>query len=57
LGCKVKWIRDKIVIDSRTIKKFEIPEALMKKMRSSVILAGALLGRCKNVTFCCPRWL
>jgi hypothetical protein len=29
----------------------------MKKMRSSVILAGALLGRFKKATFCCPRWL
>jgi UDP-N-acetylglucosamine 1-carboxyvinyltransferase len=57
LGCKVKRIHDKIVIDSRNIKKYEIPEELMKKMRSSVILAGALLGRFKKATFCCPRWL
>jgi UDP-N-acetylglucosamine 1-carboxyvinyltransferase len=57
LGCKVKRIRDKIIVDSRNIKKYEIPEELMKKMRSSVILAGALLGRCKKATFCCPRWV
>lgn len=54
LGCKVKRVRDKIVIDSRDIKEYEIPEELMRKMRSSVILAGALIGRFKKATFCCP---
>lgn len=54
LGCKVKRIRDKIVIDARGVKKQEIPEELMRKMRSSVILAGALIGRSKGATFCCP---
>lgn len=54
LGCKVKRIHDKIVIDSRRIKKYEIPEELMRKMRSSVILAGALIGRFKKATFSCP---
>lgn len=54
LGCKVKRSSDKIVIDSRRIEKYEIPEELMQKMRSSVILAGALLGRCKKVVFSCP---
>lgn len=54
LGCKVKRVRDKIIIDARDIKKQEIPEELMRKMRSSVILAGALIGRFKKATFCCP---
>lgn len=55
LGCKVKRVRDKIVIDATRIQKQDIPEELMRKMRSSVILAGALIGRCKKATFCCPR--
>ncbi len=54
LGCKVKRIHDKIVVDAREIKKYEIPEELMRKMRSSVILAGALIGRLKKATFSCP---
>lgn len=54
LGCKVKRVRDKIVVDARGIKKYEIPEELMRKMRSSVILAGALIGRFKKSTFSCP---
>lgn len=54
MGCKVKRVRDKIVIDARNVKKHEIPEELMRKMRSSVILAGALIGRTKSATFSCP---
>ena len=54
LGCKVKRNSDKIVIDSRGIQKQEIPEELMKEMRSSIIIAGALLGRFKKVKFSCP---
>lgn len=54
LGCKVKRNSDKIVIDARRLTKCEISEELMRKMRSSVILAGALLGRCKKATFSCP---
>ena len=61
LGCKVKKNRNKIVIDSSNISKFEIPENLMSKMRSSVILAGALLGRYKKAIFSypgdCDIWL
>lgn len=54
LGCKVKRSNGKIVVDARKITKYEIPEELMRKMRSSVILSGALLGRFKQATFSCP---
>ncbi len=57
LGCKIKRVRDKIIIDSRVINKEDIPDKLMRKMRSSVILAGALIGRCKKANFSCPRWM
>ena len=36
------------------VDKFEIPPDLMHKMRSSVILAGALLGRYKKAIFSYP---
>ena len=55
LGCKVSKNRDKIIVDARGIKRKEIPEDLMRKMRSSVILAGALLGRFQEACFSCPR--
>lgn len=54
LGCKIKKNNDKIEIDSRYIKKKEIPEDLMREMRSTVILAGALIGRFKEATFSYP---
>ena len=54
LGCKIKKNNDKIEIDSRYITKKEIPEHLMREMRSTVILAGALLGRFKEATFSYP---
>lgn len=54
LGCKIKQSDDKIEIDSRYMKKYDIPESLMRKMRSTVILAGAILGRYKQVSFSYP---
>ena len=54
LGGKVEKKNNKIIIDTSKIKKFEIPEELMHKMRSSVILAGALLGRYKKAIFSYP---
>jgi len=54
LGCQIKKNSDKIVIDSRNIKQFEIPENLMREMRSSVILAGSILGIHKKVKLSYP---
>lgn len=54
LGCKVNKCNGKIEIDSKNINKTEIPQELMHQMRSTVILAGALLGKFKNVTFSYP---
>ena len=54
LGCRVKKNDKKIIIDSSNVNKFEIPENLMREMRSSVILAGALLGRYGKATFSYP---
>ena len=49
--CKIKRNKGKIIIDSRNINNYEIPEHLMREMRSSVIIAGALLSRKKRVIF------
>ena len=54
LGCKVKRTKEKIEIDSSNIIEKEIPEHLMHQMRSTVILAGAILGRFKEVKFSYP---
>ena len=54
LGCKVTEKCDKIEISSQEIKSTEIPKELMKKSRSTVIIAGALIGRFKKATFSYP---
>jgi len=54
LGCKTSRKNGKIIIDSGTMQKTEIPKELMHKLRSSVILAGAILGRFKKAVFSYP---
>ena len=54
LGCKIKKKGKKIIIDSGNINKFQIDEVMMSKMRSSVIIAGALLARFKKAVFSYP---
>lgn len=54
LGCKIEKKNCKIIIDSNRMNNNEIPKTLMKQMRSSVILAGAILARFKNVRFTYP---
>lgn len=54
LGAKVTKKNSKIIIDSQNIRLQEIPDELMRKMRSSVILAGAILGRFRKARFSYP---
>lgn len=54
LGCKIKKNHNKVVIDSSNVSKLEIPDNLMSKMRSSVILAGAMLAKYHKATFSYP---
>ncbi len=54
LGCKVKKEKNKITINSKYMTKTTIPENLMRKLRSSVIIAGAIIARFRNVQFSYP---
>lgn len=54
LGCKVSKNGDKIEINSKPMKSTEIPEDLMRQMRSTVIMAGAIVGRFKEAVFTYP---
>lgn len=54
LGCKVKYHDNILEVDSSTFSNDEIEEELMKEMRSSVILMGAILGRNKRVILTHP---
>lgn len=55
IGCKVKKDNNKLIIDSRNVNKSIIPDELMRRLRSSVIIAGAIIGRKGEVKFSYPR--
>ena len=50
LGCKVKWINGKLIIDSSKISSKELLIEEVKKLRASIILIGPLLSLFKEVT-------
>jgi UDP-N-acetylglucosamine 1-carboxyvinyltransferase len=45
LGCQADREGDTVVIDATALSRWDIPEHLMREMRSSVIFLGALLAR------------
>ena len=45
LGCRADWEGDTVVVDASVLSRSDIPEHLMREMRSSVIFLGALLAR------------
>lgn len=54
LGCKVQRVGNTITVDSTSANGFEIPEGLMREMRSSVIFLGAIIGRLKKAVISAP---
>ncbi len=54
LGCKVERDGKRMFVDSTNITNCSVPESLMREMRSSVILLGAILGRCKEGSISFP---
>lgn len=54
LGCRCRFSENTAVVDSQDIGKTEIPENLMREMRSSIIFMGAILGRTGECTVSIP---
>ena len=54
LGCKVKKEKNRITINSKNISETTIPDELMRKLRSSVIIAGAIIAKFNHVRFSYP---
>lgn len=48
-GCQVERAGDKITVNADTVRECRLPREYVGKMRSSVILMGALLGRLGRV--------
>lgn len=54
IGCRVYKMDNIVTVDSTTLDKSKIPEDLVREMRSSIILMGAMLGRCGEVEISYP---
>jgi len=54
LGCRVLREGNSIIVDSTTASNVEIPENLMREMRSSVVFLGAIIGRMKSAVISSP---
>ncbi len=54
LGCKCKKENLTVTVDSSNIKGYEIPEDLMREMRSSVVFLGAIIGRMGKAVISSP---
>ena len=54
LGCKTTAKNHTVTVDATTVTACEIPDALMLKMRSSVMFLGAILGRMGEARLSAP---
>jgi len=54
LGCQVTWLDDVITIDPSNIRSWELPEYLTKELRSSIVMLGPILGRCRRAKLTYP---
>lgn len=45
LGCKCTREGSNVIVDTSSLTHFEVPDELMREMRSSIIFLGAILGR------------
>lgn len=54
IGCKIKKEEKTLIVDSSTVHTNEVPEKLVREMRSSIILLGAILATYKQAKFSYP---
>ena len=54
LGCCTRWEDGALLVDTTHMDKNEVPDALMREMRSSVIFLGAILARQREAALSYP---
>ena len=54
LGCAVRREGDAVIVDASAPTGWDVPDDLMREMRSSVIFLGAVLGRMGQADLCAP---
>lgn len=54
LGCRVKREGNTVIVDSSSIDRYDIPDNLMREMRSSVVFLGAIAAKCGKARISFP---
>lgn len=54
LGCVVSREGHTVTVDSTNVSRFDVPEDLMREMRSSIVFLGGILGRMGKAEFSSP---
>lgn len=54
LGCKCRQEENTVIIDSSGVSEYDIPDSLMREMRSSVVFLGAVIGRMGKAVISSP---
>ncbi len=54
LGCKIKREGKTVTVDSSVIQRWDIPDDLMREMRSSIIFLGPIIARCGKAVLHTP---
>ncbi|MDL2258894.1 UDP-N-acetylglucosamine 1-carboxyvinyltransferase [Eubacteriales bacterium OttesenSCG-928-K08] len=54
LGCKVFWEGEALIVDSRSAQCHEMPDHLLKAIRSSIFLLGPMVARFKKAIATSP---
>ncbi len=54
MGCEVEFEKDTITVNSQGAKHHDIPDILMRRMRSSIMFLGPVLGRFQRARLCFP---
>ncbi len=54
LGCEADWEDGALVVNTAGMNRWDVPDHLMREMRSSVIFLGAILARCGRAEMSYP---
>ncbi|MCL2033902.1 MAG: UDP-N-acetylglucosamine 1-carboxyvinyltransferase [Oscillospiraceae bacterium] len=54
LGCKAQYSGGSVTTKTENVQNFEIPDDLMREMRSSVLFLGAIVARCGRARVSLP---
>ena len=54
LGCRADWEGRDLLVDAADLTRWDVPDHLMSRMRSSVVFLGAILARCGQAEMTYP---